>query len=197
MKFERRGDITPEEKQQMEELEKEEEQREEEEAKNDKTMKKRQRSVLIYMALLFVVALGLVVLSYFVQQRHTENQINDLTEQHSQFSIQALENIEELQNTNQELQQQIDEKDEQLEDLQEELDTSEEKYEQQIEQLEDDLEQLTQKYTALEALNRAAVALENGDRETASAQIAIIEPIKEALPEDMLEVYERLQNRLG
>jgi predicted nucleic acid-binding Zn-ribbon protein len=108
MKLEKRGDVD----QQQEPIPKAEP-----EPVEPKTMKKRQTAVLVYVAILFIVALGLVVLSYFIQQRRTNDTINNINAQHSEFSIQALQNIEDLQNKNIDLQNQLEEDEDTIAEL--------------------------------------------------------------------------------
>ena len=195
MKFERRGDITPEEQQQMEKLEQEEQQQEQE--KPEKVMKKRQKSVLMYMSLLFIVALGLVVLSYFVQQRRADSQISDLNQQHSEFSIQALENIEEMQNNNLALQQELDELEDRLTDMQAQQEAENQTHSQELADLEEAYTELSNKYRALEALYNMRAAIEAGDAQEAAAQGEILRPLKESLEEEQLQDYLAMMDEMG
>ena len=198
MKFEKRGDVTPEEKEHLEELEhQEQENQQQDKGGSGKSLKRREKSVLIYTALLFIVALGLVLLSYMVQQRRAEDQISDLTEQHSQFSIQALENIEELQNTNLELQSQLEEAQDQLEELSEESSQQIGELEAEIEELRQQYQELTEDYQALDLYVKLQSSVEAGDTAAALEQAGALENLKEHLTAQQRARLEEIQSQLG
>lgn len=87
-----------------------------------KSRKKSQQSVIVYVTLLFTFACLLVLLSYFMQQRKNEDAMSDLTEQHTQFTAQAQQNIENLQNMNIDLQTQLEEAQEKIQELESKVD---------------------------------------------------------------------------
>lgn len=93
------------------------------EEKNPKVLKKREISVFIYTTVLFVVALLLILITYFIQE-HRNSALADLTTQHGELTAQVLQNIEELQNRNEKLQDELDQKKDDLEALQEDLDAA-------------------------------------------------------------------------
>lgn len=85
--------------------------------------KKKRGFLAIYAVSLMTIALVLIALSYFQQQRANE-QIDDLREQHDSFSISALASIEdlreallELENRNEELENEVDTLEEQNSEL--------------------------------------------------------------------------------
>lgn|GEM_PF-2609897 len=69
--------------------------------------KREHYSVRPYIVLLFVAVIVLMVLSYFVQQRRNSATIDSMTESHNQFSIEALQNIEALQQSNLQLRDRV------------------------------------------------------------------------------------------
>lgn len=69
--------------------------------------RKREISVIIYTTVLFAVALALILLSY-AMQKNANSAMSSMSAQHGEFSAQAMKNIEELQNENQELRQRLD-----------------------------------------------------------------------------------------
>ena len=93
------------------------------EEKNPKVLKKREISVFIYTTVLFVVALLLILITYFIQE-HRNSALADLTTQHGELTAQVLQNIEELQSRNEKLQDELDQKEDDLEALQEDLDAA-------------------------------------------------------------------------
>ena len=196
MKFEKRGEITPEEQEKEQELMDAREQ----EDKSPKTMKKRQQAVLIYVAVMFIVALGLIVLSYFIQQRRTSDTINSLTEQHSQFSTQALQNIEELQNSNIELRDQLEEKEDEIERLTQELEDTKQQWADDVKSVTDEMKEDVNDQmlinSALEALLNARIALDDGDKDTAKTELALAEPLLDRLEAKWQEYYKTLIDRV-
>ena len=156
------------------------------------SMKKRQTAVFVYMALLFLVALGLVVLSYFVQQSRNRDQISDITEQHSEFSSQALRNIEELQKTNLALKDELEDKtlaiqelEDEVEDLNEEIVKLREQWAEDVKTVEGtlktDYNNAVHRSMGIEAIYNLKKAIENGDKELADQYIQQAEGAKEFL----------------
>ena len=93
------------------------------EDKSPKALKKREISVFIYTTVLFVAALLLILITYFIQE-HRNSALADLTPQHGELTAQALQNIEELQNRNENLRDELDQKEDELQTLQDELDAA-------------------------------------------------------------------------
>ena len=56
-----------------------------------------------YIAIMLATALALIVFSYLDQQRKNANEITRLNDQHTKFSVSAMENIESMKNENKEL----------------------------------------------------------------------------------------------
>ena len=77
-------------------------------------------SVSIYVSVFFVAVIVVILISYFGHSKTTSETINSLTAQHDKFSMQALENIEELQNRNIQLAEEKEELEDRLEELEEE-----------------------------------------------------------------------------
>ena len=93
------------------------------EDKSPKALKKREISVFIYTTVLFVAALLLILITYFIQE-HRNSALADLTTQHGELTAQVLQNIEELQNRNENLRDELDQKEDELQTLQDELDAA-------------------------------------------------------------------------
>ena len=93
------------------------------EDKSPKALKKREISVFIYTTVLFVVALLLILITYFIQE-HRNSALTDLTTQHGELTAQVLQNIEELQTRNEKLRDELDQKENELEAVQDELDAA-------------------------------------------------------------------------
>ena len=174
-------------------------------AKEDaaKSPAKREASVLIYTVVLFVVALALIALSYMIQQRNTNDTINNLTEQHGEIQSQALRNIEELQNTNlalreenEQLRLQIEDLRRQLEETQEELtglrDRAEdaERDQTQLQGEKDALElALEEHQKTIEAIEKLLVLIQEGPTEEGMAEM---EPLAQYLDEPYTTYYQDL-----
>ena len=174
--------------------------------------KKTQESVLIYMALLFTVAFLLILLSYFIQERRNNDTISSLTEQHGEFTMQAMENIEALQNKNLELQQENDALNEKIDALTEENDALGEKVgelESKIDRLKEDwnaaiesvetsekekVEDAVTKRQAAEYLLDLYMAQQNGGDVTEAAAAAA--PYAEHLDGAYSELYESIINQI-
>ncbi len=176
------------------------------ENKSEETPKSRDRygrSVIAYIAVLFSVVIMLILLSYFMQQRNSAT-INSITQQHKEFSAQALENIENLQNKNQELllkEQQNEETIESLNariaELEEDISAAAEELETEKEAAEGKYKGLEDKYRALGALIRVEQALLNEDEAAAKQYLLEMEPYKGALDEEWLKVYNDLAKKLS
>jgi len=69
-------------------------------AKPEKERAGQRYSVSVYVSIFFAVVVCVVLLSYFMQQRSSAEALENLTAQHNQFSISALQKIEELQDAN-------------------------------------------------------------------------------------------------
>lgn len=90
--------------------------------------KQKKYSVAIYVSVMFVFVVLLIVLSYLIQQRDTQRTISDITEQHSDFSIEALRNIDALQKDNISLRSEVETLEEEIAVLQESIDEHETEY---------------------------------------------------------------------
>lgn len=145
------------------------------EEQKPKTKKQSQESVIVYVTILFTVAFLLVLLSYFMQQRKNEDALSDLTEAHSQFTIQAQQNIENLQNNNIELQN--------------ELNSAKE----EIEKLEDEKASLTEENDDLKSQLEEAKTLEETLRNSRSA-IEDLFSLLDAIRNDDVEADVRAEN---
>ncbi len=133
-------------------------------------------SATLYVTIMFLVVVLLIFLSYFVQQRNSKA-LEDLVSQHSEFSIEAMQNIEELQSKNIELMKEVKELESELSDMQE--------------------GDLAEDYKAVCNLLDMEIAIENGDNKLAKEKAELIEPIKDTLEEDYLEKYEQLVKKIN
>lgn len=168
--------------------------------KTVETKKRSEKSVTVYVVMLFVVVLLLLFLSYFIQQRRNSDTISDLTEQHSAFSSQALQNIEKLQEKNLSLTKDLEDAHKQIEDLEEELDDSKSKLQDKIkEAIEAEMKnkEMEKKYQALDVLLDAEKVLESGDTEVAKKLIAALELIKDSLDEKYTARYQAMVENLS
>jgi TolA-binding protein len=155
-------------------------------------------SVPMYVTVMFAVFIVLILLSYFISQRNSNQVITDLNTEHSKVQSQALENIEELQDTNLALTEQVGEYEERMSQLEEEV----AQLQQQLTENQEDLEKLetTQKnlsdtqakYSALHALFEYVQALENGSDAEITAKATKIEAQKSALDEETRAYYDQL-----
>lgn len=160
-----------------------------------KSKKKSEQSVIIYVTILFTVAFLLVLLSYFMQQRRNEDTITDITEEHTQATMQAQQNIEKLQNDNFSLQQDLSEaladKEElksQVEELQDEVTLLEERLKEQGEL---NIEQINT-IKALEIFMELRVAYLTEDEESLPALIESMEENMEYLDSENAELCQAL-----
>ncbi len=173
-----------------------------ENAQSDKSAKKREASVIIYTSILFLVALALILLSYFIQQR-TTTKLTEVTTQHGEFSELALQNIVGLQNKNQELTNELDKAREELEAREEELESAQASLEQmtaeiagleqgaaaakiETEALQSELETQRKK---TEAVGLLAALLASQKGEDTSAIIDQLDALKEYLDGAYLTIY--------
>lgn len=169
-----------------------------------KPKNKRQRSVIVYMLVLFVVALGLIVLSYFIQQRRSEATISDITERHSEFSIQALQNIEDLQNyslelerENGELKAEIQQMEGEVSDAEDARDAAESELrdaEDQARQLSESLEIQEKRTAAAEALLKLYRAYVSG--EDTAQLLGDVDAVSEYLDGESAELYRELRDEI-
>lgn len=149
-------------------------------------------SVTLYVVIMFVVVILLILLSYFIQQRNSKT-IQDLTTQHSEFSIEALQNIEDLQDKSIELMEQVD-------DLKKQLADTKEEWAEDVKQVEDrlkeDYNETLLEYQALCSLLDMEIAIENGDMSLAKEKAKLIEAAKDTLDENYLARYENLAKKI-
>lgn len=89
-------------------------------AKRPRTVHRRPSAVL-YIVLLFLVAVSLILISYFMQQRNNDQMLNGLNE-----SVSAMQSITQLQEDNQTLRDEVDGLEEQLAAAQAEARSNEE-----------------------------------------------------------------------
>lgn len=157
-------------------------------------------SVTVYLCFLFAAVLLLILVSYFIQQRNNVNTINSLTESHNEFSSQAMENIQKLQEENVGYLQQISELQSQIDKLQSDKSDDEDKITQlqtEIKNLTKESEQNKGKSDALTALFIMEKAVDDDDTATANAEAAVIEPLKQYLSTDELATYQELLKKIG
>lgn len=114
------------------------------EKKSPGVIRKREISVIIYTTVLFFVALVLILISYFIQER-TNSTLSNLSAQHGELTAQALQNIEELQKRNQELSDELDNAEDELSDA-----------EARLEAADREMESLLAEQAGLEQANEAA-----------------------------------------
>lgn len=174
----------------------------EETPRREPTPKKREVSVLIYTSVLFIVALALILLSYFIQQR-TTSKLAEVSSQHGAFSTMAMQNIEELQNRNQELTDQLNSEKEASDALRAELEQARNTIDQMTaeiavldqgaeaasiekEKLQQELESQRKK---TEALGLLAALLASEDGADTSAILAQLEPLQAYLDGAYLNIY--------
>lgn len=160
---------------------------------------KQHYSVRPYIIIMFIAVILLIALSYLIQQRRNSATIDNLTESHSQFSIEALQNIETLQESNLALTDQVDELERENEDLQESVDQLElqlKAAEAAGEQTRTELETALQKYQALSALWSLQAAVAGKDMEAARQAAAQLESLKDYLEAAQLESYEAMVEKI-
>jgi len=157
-------------------------------------------SVTVYLCFLFAAVLLLILVSYFIQQRNNVNTINSLTESHNEFSSQAMENIQKLQEENVGYLQQITDLQSQIDKLQSDKSDDEDKITElqtEIKNLTEESEQNKGKSDALTALFIMEKAVDDDDTATANAEAAVIEPLKQYLSTDELATYQQLLKKIG
>ena len=159
----------------------------------EQPQKKRPKySVTLYVTIMFVVVILLILLSYFIQQRNSKT-IQDLTTQHSEFSIEALQNIENLQNQNIELMERVEELEKELSDVREDW---AEDVKQVEDQLKEDYNTILLQYKAMCDLVDLEMALEDGNKTLAKEKANAIEAVKDLLSQEYLERYEALAKKI-
>lgn len=160
-----------------------------------KSKKKSEQSVIIYVTILFTVAFLLVLLSYFMQQRRNEDTISDITEEHTQWTMQAQQNIERLQNDNFALQEKLEtalEENKELESKTKHLEEQVTDLEKMLrEQGELNIEEL-KKLSALQAFMNLRVAYLTEDTESLPALIETMEENMEYLEAENAELCKAL-----
>ena len=156
-------------------------------------------SVSIYIIIFVVVVLVLIFTSYFVQQRKNSQAISDLTEKHDQFSIQALQNIEDLQNRNLALTEELEQKDAEIEALEENVKNVRANWAEAVKTLEDgyktEYNELEAQKRALEQLLNAEIAYSSGDEDGMKLSLEEIDPAN--LDGAYAEHYEWLMKKAG
>ena len=86
-----------------------------------KSHKKSQESVIIYIVVLFTIVFLLILLSYFMHQRESEDTITSLNEEHIEFREQAQSEIGRLTEENEQLRQRLSEAEEEINALKSEI----------------------------------------------------------------------------
>ncbi len=156
-------------------------------------------SISVYIIIFAIVVLVLIFASYFVQQRKNAEAISDLTEKHDQFSIQALQNIEDLQNRNLALTEELEKKDAEIEMLEENVKNVRADWAEAVKTLEDsyktEYNKLQEQKQALEELLNAEIAYSSGDEEGMKLSLEAIDPAN--LDGAYAEHYEWLMKKAG
>ena len=149
-------------------------------------------ALLRYMAILFAVAFALVMLSYLIQVRNSQTTITQLSE----TSASALQNAEQLQETNYELTQEIERLNEELDnatlailEYQESAEAARKAAYQEgiVEGREEGTTQTRKAY----ALLAQALEIED-DKEALQKVLEELEPIKSSLSQTALKQYDGL-----
>ncbi len=119
----------------------------------------KERSVMVYVIALIATVLLLILLSYFVQNRTRNAELDALSQQHTS----SLQKIEDLQNTNvmledenENLKKELKSAGDRISELEDELEKTKEKYAEDIKKLEEgykaEYDELLQKYNELNEL---------------------------------------------
>lgn len=199
MKLERRN--TP------EECVEEETQEPKEEKRTEKSAKRKEISVIVYTSILFFVALILILLSYFIQQ----SKLNEVTEQHGEFSTLAMQNIDALQQENQSLEAELRTTQEELKRAKADLETAQTAQEQmaaeiagleqgneaanlELESTKAELETQRRKTEAISLLASLLSAPEGTDTSSITEQL---EALKEYLDGAYLDIYNSYMDSNG
>lgn len=167
-----------------------------EEDRNNKRKESR-HALMVYSVVLFVFVMAIMMLSYFAQQRISNAAISDLTEQHSEFSIQALENIEALQKKNEELTEKLEQAQNRIGQLEVAVEQTKLDWAEDVNNVEDtlktDVNNEMLRREAVEKLLELYIAVENGgDVETA---LAAMEPLADKLDGAYTELYKSIKQQ--
>lgn len=156
-------------------------------------------SVKTYVIIMFSVVIVLILFSYLSQQRN----ILSISEQHSEFSTQALQNIENLQTQNLELVEENNQLNDQLEDLEEQLEELKETQEAQADAADQAEKAAEEAYSALEAKYKAVsllADLQNAviqeDMDAAKKIAAELKKIEQGLTDDQIDLFHIINNNL-
>lgn len=193
MKLEKRGDGAPQQEPVPDKQEK----------RDARSARRREISVIVYTTVLFVVALALIALSYFMQQRYN-NAITDITAEHGEFTSTAMRSIEELQDSNAQLtkdlqaaRDELDEARQKIARLEDSLEDSQAETREaagERDALQADLENAQKRTEALEALLAAAA---QEDPEQAARMLEDMAGLAEYLDGTALEYYNKLLEGAG
>jgi len=152
--------------------------------------------VSVYVLTLFAAVMLLILLSHLISQRNSSQTISDMTEQHDRFSIQALENIEMLQDKNIELIETNESLEARVEELEAELADVRQRWSDDVraveETLKNDYSKLLVEYQTVQYLLNARLAHDSGDIASMREQLALIEAAATFLPAQYAEEYARL-----
>ena len=149
-------------------------------------------SVFIYIAIMFVVAVAMILVSHFINERNNAI-IDSLAEQHSEFSVEALQQIETLQAENVALMEQIDQMELERYSLMDELalaQQNEANAEESAEDAKEQAEEYENQYKAITYLLGLQVSVEKEDMNAAKARVAQLEDYKKYLSPEHKELYE-------
>ncbi|MDD3165277.1 MAG: hypothetical protein PHS97_05420 [Oscillospiraceae bacterium] len=151
--------------------------------------KRRQRALVNYLAVMFVVAFLLVLLSFLIQLRDSRATISEL----NQSSLSALSNAQILQASNEQLTDENADllgKNETLSDALDALQTKQEALTQLQEQTE---QQLADTISAYELLSKAQNALGAGDMATLTTVMTALEPLQSQFTGESAQQYAALK----
>ena len=133
-----------------------------------------------------------MLFAYFAQMRQSSDTISDLTEQHSEFSIHALENIEELQDKNEELTEKLKASEKRVVELEAELEKTKQDWAADVKNVGDTLKTEVaderHKREAAEKLLELYMAYNAGGE--CDAELAAIEPLADYLDGAYSELYQ-------
>lgn len=157
--------------------------------------KQSESAVLRYVTVFFVIVMAVLLLSYFIQQRQSADTIDSLTAKHSEFSIQAMENIEKLQDTNRELTAELEDEQAKVAALEDELSDEKAKFESEkaalTESCNSAVNTAQMRRQAAERLLDLYMAQQSGADMTAA--LAAMEPYGEYLDGAYAELYESIK----
>lgn len=150
-------------------------------------------SVTMYVTILFAAVLVVILLSYFIQLRNNSETISTITQQHKEFSSQALDNIEELQNKNMQLAEDNEKNVEEISSLNDQIDSLTEENSAKTEEN----ESLQRENSAIKALMDLQIAIDKGDTATAKNLVSKLNKEKSNLSAEYQAKFQELQQILN